>query len=466
MQAHSETSVDGEGVPASPDFPDHRELIGRSFFVFTRVRTSVVVVMIVATLFAQYVLRMEGLEVRRLLTLAGWMAMYNAAAYLFFRRYRDPDEPTLVYPLLLGVAYGAVILDLLSLTASVWLVGGGRSPFSAFYLPLVLVSCILLPRRAALTLSALAYALLVAMVVLELSGRAVPRLPVGAVVSAAPLSGHHALTLIVVYGLLFSLSVFLLLGITGALRRAERRMILANAELTRLSQQRRDFLHIAAHNLRAPVGAVSMLLDNMRSGFAGEVTAKQRDWLDRSLRRLSDLTEFMNDIQTLSSLETDIIKTRFSPVHLPGLVSGLVEEYRDVAEKHGHTLVLEVDDAVPPVVGNERLLKEAIVNYLTNALKYTPDGGTIRVRVLHRDPMVRVEVEDNGIGIAEEDQARLFREFVRIPPRGTEVDKAKGSGLGLSIVRRIVLAHGGRTGVCSAPGHGSTFHAEFPALTV
>ncbi len=454
---------DGD-LPSSPHFLYQRQLIGQSFFVYTRVRTSVVVTIIAATLFAQYVLRMQGLDVRRLVLLAGCIALYNAAAWGFFRRYRNPDEPAAVYPLLFGVSYGAVVLDLLALTAAIWLVGGSRSPFMAFYLPLVIVSCILLSRRAALVLSALAYALLVTLVAVEWSGRATPHLPVGAVQSAGPLGGSYALTIVVVYGMLFSLVVFLLLGLTRSLRRTERRMLLANAELSRLSQQRKDFLHIAAHNLRAPVGAVSMLLENMRGGVAGEVTEKQRDWLDRSLRRLGDLTAFMNDIQTLASLESDIIKTQFAPVDLPAVVRRLVEEYGDVAEAHHHTMTLEIPEAVPPVVGHARLLQEAIVNYLTNAIKYTPDGGTIAVRVLFRDPMVRVEVQDSGIGIAEGDQARLFREFVRIPAPGTDVDKAKGSGLGLSIVARIAQAHGGRTGVVSERGKGSTFFAEFPAL--
>ena len=86
------------------------------------------------------------------------------------------------------------------------------------------------------------------------------------------------------------------------------------------------------------------------------------------------------------------------------------------------------------------------------------------VRVLNRKPMVRVEVADSGIGIAKENQSKLFREFVRIPSPGTEVEKVKGSGLGLSIMRRIVLAHGGRVGVESEAGSGSTFYAEIPAL--
>ena len=207
-----------------------------------------------------------------------------------------------------------------------------------------------------------------------------------------------------------------------------------------------------------------MLLDNMRGGLAGETTEKQRDWLDRSLKRLADLSEFMKGIQTLASLESDLIKTQFSRVDLVAVASRLVDEYEDIAAEHGHELVLEVPERVPPVVGHDRLLQEALVNYVTNAIKYTPSGGRIAVRVLSKPPMVRVEVSDNGIGIAPEDQGRLFQEFFRVPGAGNKPNKIKGSGLGLSIVRRVVLAHGGRTGVESEAGKGSTFFMELPAV--
>lgn len=459
MKQHPDPAGEKATDHATSGFPDHSAVIGQSFYVYTRVRTRVAMAIVIAAVFARYALGMQRFDVQGFTILAGCIALYNCAAWFFYRRYRDPDVS--VSTGLLAVTYGAVILDFLSLTAAVWLVGGGRSPFAAFYLLHVMVSCILLSRRAAIALSALAYSLFALMVGVEWRGLATPPLRVGAAAGEGPLTGIHALTLVIVYGMLFALSVFLLLGLTRALRSVERRILLANDELRRLSQQRKDFLHIAAHNLRAPVGAVSMMLENMREGAAGAITEKQRDWLDRSLKRLGDLTEFTINIQTLSLLETNIINTQFTSVDLATIVTRLVEDYTDVAEAHRHTLRLEIPDGVPPVVGHERLLQEALVNYITNAINYTPDGGEIVVRLFYRAPMVRVEVSDNGIGIAVEDQARLFQEFVRIPG---QAGGPKGSGLGLSIVRRIVEAHGGRTGVESEVGKGSTFFVELPAL--
>ena len=460
MRASAAPAPDG----SRPLLAERRRLIGRHFYAYTRVRGAVAVTAVIAALFARYVLGMHGLDVGALTGLAGWILLYNGLAWVLFRRYRDPETRPTFHRRLLAITYGAVVLDFLALTAAIWLVGGGRSPFAAFYLLHVMVSCILLSRRAAITLTAFAYLLLLLQIVVEWSGLATPRLPVGAVSSEAPLDRNFALTLIIVYGMLFWLAGFLLRGMTRAQRRVDRRILLANAELERISEQRRGFLQIAAHNLKAPVGAVSMILDNMRAGLAGDVTEKQRDWLDRGLKRLQGLTEFMADLEKLSSVETDIIRAEFVPVDVRRITTDLVEEVRDIAEAHGHELRLEPGGPVPPVVGQERLLREAIVNYLTNAIKYTPPGGRITVRVLARAAAVRVEVTDTGIGVAPEDHARLFAEFVRLPTTGTRIGGTSGSGLGLSLVQRIVLAHGGRTGVDSEPEQGSTCWLELPAL--
>jgi signal transduction histidine kinase len=452
-------SGDGVSVP-----PDHGQLIGRSFYIYTRVRTAVVLAIVMAAVFGRYVLGMDAIDVKGLTVLAAFITLYNVVAWFFFRRYRDPEAPAESLTVLLFLTYAAVVLDFIALTIAIWFVGGARSPFTSFYILHMLVSCTLLPRRAAIELTTLAYGLLGGLVAVEWTGLATPPIPVGAVAGDGPLDARYAFTILVVNGSLFAMSAFLLLAITRSLQHLEQRMRLANSELVRLSQQRKDFLHIAAHNLRAPLGAVTMLLDNMRGGLAGPTTEKQRDWLDRSLKRLADLSEFMRGIQTLASLESDIIKTQFSRVDLGAVASRLVDEYEDVAAERGHELVLEAPERVPPVVGHDRLLQEALVNYVTNAIKYTPNGGRIAVRVLSRPPMVRVEVSDSGVGIAPEDQGRLFQEFFRVPGGGGKPNKIKGSGLGLSIVRRVVLAHGGRTGVESEAGKGSTFFMELPAV--
>ena len=130
--------------------------------------------------------------------------------------------------------------------------------------------------------------------------------------------------------------------------------------------------------------------------------------------------------------------------------------------KHKHELLVNVPPGLPPVYGVEWLLHEAIVNFITNAIKYTPDGGKIILRAIDMNDFVRIEVEDNGIGISPEDTKRLFNDFIRIKQKDTPVSNVEGSGLGLAIVKRVIEAHGGTVNVSSRQYKGSTFIIKLP----
>ena len=287
-----------------------------------------------------------------------------------------------------------------------------------------------------------------------------PRLPEGAILGTGPLDLRFAFTVVAVYGMLLALMVSLLTSYTKRVRDAERSVRRANLELERLSRMRRDFLHIALHNIQSPVGAVSMHLRNMEAGLAGPLTDKQRHSLERGLLRLDGLNHFIRNFRTLNSLESGGLGELATHVDVRRMLVELVDEQRELAAAHRHELVLDV----PAVRGIDRLLREATVNYITNAIKYTPDGGRIVVRATYREPTIRIEVEDNGIGISTEDRAGLFTEFTRLDRTGTPVAEVTGSGLGLSIVRRVIEHHGGRVDVESEPGRGSTFIIELRAV--
>ena len=438
-------------------------LLGARLYLHTWIRLCVAATIVVGALVAKYLVGIENLSMLGLLAVAVAIALYNAAAWLLAKRFRQPEQTTADHRRALATMYAAIMLDFLSLTVATWLVGGTRSPFLAFYLVHVMLSCVLLPRRASITFTALAYALLAALVVGEWSG-IIPRNEVfGAIGGTGPLDGRFVLTVLVVYGMLFGLTAFLLLTLVELLREGEEQMRQTNAACVRLSDMRRDFLHIALHNLQSPVGATTMLLTNLRAGLGGPLTEQQDQWVDRALARLDGLTDFITDLQTLSTLESGSIDAQWAEVDVPAMLRRAVDDHHELAQAHHHTIKLEVARPLPNVKGIERLLREAVVNFITNAIKYTPDGGKIIVRAVHRPPVVHIEVEDNGIGISQVDQNHLFNEFVRIQREGTAVSKVTGSGLGLSIVRRVIEAHRGRTFVISQVDEGSTFVIELPA---
>ena len=150
-------------------------------------------------------------------------------------------------------------------------------------------------------------------------------------------------------------------------------------------------------------------------------------------------------------------KERFT---VPDLVRSTLTILNERAEHEGVTLELVIPENMPPLNADRRKVKQVLLNYLSNALKFTPSGGTVTTHVTDNPHEVRIEVQDTGIGIPEEDQAKLFKPFSQIDTSLTR--KHLGTGLGLTLAKRFVELHGGQVWVQSEPGQGSTFGFSIP----
>jgi signal transduction histidine kinase len=439
--------------------PLTHQLLGARLYLHTLVRAVAAVALAVGALVGRHVVGISALDVRAFLVVAGLILVYDGLAWLLIRRFRTPGEAVLHYRLLQQLMHVTIALDYIALTAVVWLMGGARSPFLAFYLLHVILSAVLLSPREAAVSTITAYGLLAGLVIGEWAGL-IPVHQFGDIGAVGPVGGTYAGMLLVVYGLLFGISSFLMVSLAGALARGETQMQRTLVALERVSTLRRDFLHIAVHNMGSPVGATTMFLQNLRDGLAGPLNEKQEHWVDRALSRLEGLSRFLVDLRVLATLEAGRLEEEMGSVDVAPMLEELVDEYLDLAAEREQTLRVETAGALQ-VWGNERLLREAVVNYITNAIKYTQQGGTITVSGERDDSVVRIAVQDDGPGIAPEDHARLFAEFQRLA-QPDDLDAPRGTGLGLSIVRRVVEAHGGSVGVQSRPGAGSRFYLDLP----
>ena len=148
-----------------------------------------------------------------------------------------------------------------------------------------------------------------------------------------------------------------------------------------------------------------------------------------------------------------------SDFDLPGAIENALILVRERANRHGITLAHTVDERLGPIRADERKVKQVLLNLLSNALKFTPEGGRIDVRARMQNGAAEISVTDTGIGIAPEDQATVFEEFRQV---GTASKKVEGTGLGLAISRKFIELHGGTIGVTSKPGVGSTFAFTLP----
>lgn len=223
------------------------------------------------------------------------------------------------------------------------------------------------------------------------------------------------------------------------------------------------FLAGVSHELRTPLNGIIGFSELMYDGKVGPVSDTQRDGLADILASARHLLRLINDILDLSKVEAG--KMEFHPEQCR--IQTLVEEVRDVlrplADKKGLAISTEVAPDLAAVIDPSRF-KQVLYNYLSNAVKFTPPGGSIRLRVAPEEhSCFRLEVEDTGVGIPPEEISRLFQEFQQLPnSRRAE----QGTGLGLALTRRIVEAQGGTVAVRSKLGSGSVFTATLPLETV
>jgi signal transduction histidine kinase len=437
----------------------HGLLLGERLHLMARLRFGAAVGIVLGSLFATYVVHVRGLHLCELMATALAVASYNLAIFFAVRPFRRPDRAATGYRRLVRIAHLSIALDYLALTYTIWLVGGSQSPFLAFYLLHAVFAAVMLTRRSAFVHATVGYLLLAGLMVGEWFGL-IPRMrPLGAVPAGAETDLRLLVTRLFAYGLLIEGATFLTTGITRLLRGGELRLREAADRLERLAALRRSFVHVVLHDLRSPVGAAITLIDNVIN-LGQPLGEEQQRWLGRAEARLRGALDLLRGLRLLADLETEPLQGMMQPLDLLPALRATIDEFADLAQQRRQTLRAELPEQLPPVRGIERLLRQAIANYVSNAVKYTGEGGEIVVRALPADGFVRVEVSDNGPGILPADQEHLFHEFARGARPGQP--RAPGTGLGLSIVRRVAEQHGGRVGVSSHPGQGSTFFIELP----
>ncbi|MBU1670242.1 MAG: GAF domain-containing sensor histidine kinase [Actinobacteria bacterium] len=224
----------------------------------------------------------------------------------------------------------------------------------------------------------------------------------------------------------------------------------AKCEIEKLEDDREEFvqfLSMVAHDLKAPVGAVESYLKVMLRGTPGPLTEKQETWLRRSIVRLDGMLELISDLLDVGRLETGQVAPEMQMTALGEVMDDCVETADGLAHQKQIRIVAEVAGDLPVVYASGKRLAQVINNLVSNAVRYTPEKGTIAIRAGLDGDYLRVDVEDDGSGIGPEVMPRIFDDFFR----GDH--DADGTGLGLSICKRVVELHGGRIWAESpAPG--------------
>lgn len=229
-------------------------------------------------------------------------------------------------------------------------------------------------------------------------------------------------------------------------------------ESYRLEEVRRDFVANISHELKTPIGAVSLLAEALASA------AKEPDQVKRFAKRLTKESErlagIVQEIIELSRLQATDALTKADLVDIDTVVAAAVDQNRVVAEGNNVNLV-SGGDRRTEVYGDAALLGIALNNLIANAIQYSPSGSRVGIGVSDRDGVVEIAVTDQGVGIPEDEVERVFERFYRSDPARSR--NTGGTGLGLAIVKHVVQNHGGDIRVWSQPGRGSTFTIRLPS---
>jgi len=254
----------------------------------------------------------------------------------------------------------------------------------------------------------------------------------------------------------YLLALLLVLGVTsfGAylLWRDVRREV-------QTAEMRSQFVSSVSHELKTPLTAIRMFAETLSLGRSRSPES-QKEYLDTIVNESERLTRLLNNVLDFSKIEAGRMAYRLKPIYLSEVIHAAARTMQYPLSQQGFNLNLEIEEGVPAVKADRDALEQVILNLLSNAMKYSGDSRDIHLRLAVKNGQAVIQVTDRGSGIDPAEQKRIFEKFYRV--RSSENDRITGSGLGLALVDHVIKAHGGRIGVESTPGKGSTFSIYLP----
>ncbi|EKD65556.1 MAG: PAS/PAC sensor signal transduction histidine kinase [uncultured bacterium] len=228
------------------------------------------------------------------------------------------------------------------------------------------------------------------------------------------------------------------------LARLSKELSQANDKLKTLDKLKDEFLSLASHELRTPMVAIKSYIWMVLQGRGGNVTEKQKDYLNIAYRSTNSLIALVNDMLNISRIESGKITLDLKRLRLNDLVKEVVTEMTPRAKEFQIEIMETFSPALSEIWGDSSKIKEVLMNLIGNSLKFTPRGGKVTVSLNQKDNFIETCVSDNGIGIKKEDMSKLFQKFSMVGITKQKEKNIQGTGLGLYLCKLIVELHGGR----------------------
>jgi signal transduction histidine kinase len=431
-------------------------LVQRAFWL-VKLRWVAIATLGIATFVASNLMGVS-LSVSALYIITGVLLVYNFILYNTLRySTRQGKEPS---PQIIGrMLIFQISADLFILATILHFSGGIENPFLFFFVFHMIIASILRSRLKSFLQATLAVFLFGAVVVLESRG-------VIAHYELTNFAGHGLYkNSTFIFGFLFVfattlyLVVYMTTSISEQVRKQQESCRRANELLKEKDKLKNEYVLRLTHDIKGHLAAIESCIDIVDDEIVGPLNPKQKDLIDRAYRRTTKCMAFVTALLQLTRMKLTgrLDMDWFS---LKNCVFDEIAAVQGRAREKSIDLSYEIDASVDEIYGEAVLIEETIMNLLLNAVKYTSEGGKIRIDVKDQGESVLVRVSDTGIGVPREDIDRVFEEFYRAPnARAVERD---GTGLGLSFARQVVERHGGKIWVQNNPGGGSTFSFTVP----
>jgi signal transduction histidine kinase len=258
------------------------------------------------------------------------------------------------------------------------------------------------------------------------------------------------------------IAVYMASSIMERLRVQRETLERALAETERLESEKSRFMNVVAHDLKSPLASIETMVSSALAVYGDRIPPKVREMMERIPVRTGELLKFIRELLDYSQIRSaDLLEVQFEPLDLLPVLREVVDIQGSIARNRNITLSFNAARGVPPVMGNREYLKRVAANLISNAVRYTPENGSVTVTLSPVDKGAVLTVADTGIGIPADDLSRIFTDFFRAG--NARKFSPSGTGLGLSIARSIVEMHGGAISVSSTVGAGTTFTVRLPA---
>ena len=233
-----------------------------------------------------------------------------------------------------------------------------------------------------------------------------------------------------------------------------------NKKLHELDKSKDEFISMASHQLRTPLTAVKGYLSMVLEGDLGDITPEQRQVLEQAFESSQRMVGVIGDVLDVSRIQTGKFMLEPTTINIADLIPEEIEQLADTAEKRGIKLMYEKPDSMPTIEADENKLRQVMMNFIDNAIYYSPAGGKVTVRVIKEPGAIVFKVIDTGIGVPAAERPKLFTKFFRAT--NARLQRPDGTGIGLYMAKKVVVAHGGAIIFETVDGKGSTFGFRLP----